>query len=149
MAEQIKALAHRWFEEVWNKGREEAIDEMFGETGIAYGLSDGTGKEPRGPAGFKPFYQSFRSAFPDIHIKVEDTICEGDKVAARCRVTATHTGDGLGIPATGKPIDFSGVAIIRVRDGKIIEAWNHFDFIGMYQQIDAFQLLNETVIPKR
>lgn len=141
-------IAHRWFEEVWNKGREDAIDEMFAEDSIAHGLSDGSGNEPRGPAGFKPFFQSFRTAFPDIQVTVEDTICEGDKIAVRCRVTATHTGDGLGIPATGNPVDFKGVAIIRVHDDKIIEAWNHFDFIDMYQQIGVFQLANETVIPK-
>jgi steroid delta-isomerase-like uncharacterized protein len=148
MAEKNDTIAHRWFEEVWNKGREDAIDEMFAEDSIAHGLSDGTGTEPRGPAGFKPFFQGFRSAFPDIQITVEDTVCEADKIVARCRVRATHTGDGLGIPATGKPVDFKGVAIIRVSDGKIVEAWNHFDFIDMYQQIEAFQLMNETVIAK-
>lgn len=148
MTEKNDTIAHRWFEEVWNKGREDAIDEMYGEGCIAHGLSDGTGKEPHGPAGFKPFFHSFRSAFPDIQITVEDTVCEGDKIVIRCRVRATHTGDGLGIQASGKPVDFNGVAIIRVSDGKIIEAWNHFDFINMYQQIEAFQLVNETVVPK-
>jgi steroid delta-isomerase-like uncharacterized protein len=148
MTERNDTIPHRWFEEVWNNGREEAIDEMFAEEAIAHGLSDGTGNTPRGPAGFKPFYNSFRSSFPDIHITVEDTICEGDKIVARCHIQATHTGDGLGIPATGKPVDFKGVAIVRIADGKIVEAWNHFDFIDMYQQIGAFQLVNETVIPR-
>jgi steroid delta-isomerase-like uncharacterized protein len=135
----LKAFIRRWFEEVWNKGREEAIDEMFAEDGIAHGLADETGATLRGPSGFKPFFQSFRGAFPDIKVIVEDTIVEGDKVAARCRLHATHAGAGLGFAATQKPMDITGIAIVRVRDGKIVEAWNNFDFMGMYQQLGTLQ----------
>lgn len=135
----LKAFIRRWFEEVWNKGREEAIDEMFAEDGIAHGLADETGATLRGPNGFKPFFQSFRGAFPDIKIVVEDTIAEGDKVAARCRLHATHAGDTLGFAATQRPMEITGVAIVRVKDGKIVEAWNHFDFMGMFQQLGKLQ----------
>lgn len=133
--EELKALMRRWFEEVWNKGRAEAIDEMFAEDGVAYGLADETGAPLRGAAGFKPFFQSFRNAFPDIEIVVEDAIAEGDKVAARCTVRATHAGDGLGFAATQRPVEFTGIALVRVRDGKIVEAWNNFDFMGLFQQV--------------
>ena len=135
----LKALMRRWFEEVWNKGRAEAIDEMFAEDGVAHGLSDETGALLRGPAGFKPFFQNFRSAFPDIQIVVEDTIAEGDKVAARCTVRATHAGEGLGFAATQRPMEITGIAMVRVRDGKIVEAWNNFDFMGMFQQLGTLQ----------
>ncbi|HEV7903060.1 MAG TPA: ester cyclase [Pyrinomonadaceae bacterium] len=130
-----KAVIHRWFEEVWNKGREEAIDELFAEDGIAHGLGDVAGAQLRGPGGFKPFFRSFRSAFPNIEVVVEDTIAEGDRVAARCTVRATHAGEGLGFAATQRPMEISGIAIVRVRDGKIVEAWNNFDFMGMFQQL--------------
>lgn len=133
--EELKALMRRWFEEVWNKGRAEAIDEMFAEDGVAYGLADETGAPLRGAAGFKPFFQNFRNAFPDIEIVVEDAIAEGDKVAARCTVRATHAGDGLGFAATQRPVEFTGIALVRVRDGKIVEAWNNFDFMGLFQQV--------------
>jgi steroid delta-isomerase-like uncharacterized protein len=138
MSEQsadLKALIHRWFEEVWNKGREEAIDEMFAEDGVAYGLTDETGEPLRGAAGFKPFFRNFRGAFPDIEIVVEDTIAEGDKVAARCTVRATHAGDQLGYAATQRTMDITGIAIVRVRDGQIVEAWNNFDFLSMSRQL--------------
>jgi predicted ester cyclase len=131
-AEENRALIHRWFEEVWNKGRAEAIDEMFAEEGVANGLADETGAPLRGPTGFKPFF-----AFPDIEVLVEDTVAEGDRVAARCRVRATHSGDGLGVAATNKPIEFMGISIVRIRDGKIVEAWNNFDFMSLFQQINA------------
>ena len=134
-----KALVRRWFEEVWNKGRAEAIDEMFAEDGIAHGLADETGAELRGPSDFKLFFHKFRDAFPDIEVVVEDAIAEDDKVAARCRVRATHAGDSLGFAATQRPMEITGIAIVRVKDGKIVEAWNNFDFMTMFQQLGTLQ----------
>jgi predicted ester cyclase len=72
-------------------------------------------------------------------VTVEDTIAEGDKVAARCTVRATHAGDGLGFAATQRAMEITGIAIVRVKDGKIIEAWNNFDFMGMFQQLGTLQ----------
>jgi predicted ester cyclase len=65
---------------------------------------------------------------------------EGDKIAARCTVRGTHAGDGLGLAATNMPVEFTGICIVRVRDGKIIEAWNNFDFMSMFQQVGALAL---------
>jgi steroid delta-isomerase-like uncharacterized protein len=129
------SVMRRWFEEVWNKGRESAIDEMFAEDGVAHGLVDENGEELRGSAGFKPFFRRFRDAFPDIQVTVEDCICEGDRAAARCLVRATHHGDSLGVAATNNAVEFDGLCIIHVRDGKIVEAWNNFDFARLNQQI--------------
>jgi steroid delta-isomerase-like uncharacterized protein len=140
MSEENKALVRRWFEEVWNKGRAEAIDEMFAEDGVAHGLSDATGEPLRGPAGFRPFFNSFREAFPDIEVVVEDVIAEGDKLAARCSVRARHQGDTLGFRATGRPMEITGMVFIRARDGKIVEAWNNFDFMAMFQQLGAVEM---------
>lgn len=137
MSDEGKALVHRWFEEVWNKGRAEAIDEMFAEDGIAHGLSDEMGAPLRGPEHFKAFHQNFRAALPDIEVIVEDTVAEGDKVAARCTVRATHQGEGLGVAATNKPVEITGMSIVRIKDGKIVEGWNNFDFMKLYQQIGA------------
>lgn len=86
MSEENKALVRRWFEEVWNKGRADAIDEMFAADGIAHGLADDSGSPLRGTDGFRVFHQKFRSAFPDLVVTVEDAIAEGDTVVARCRV---------------------------------------------------------------
>lgn len=139
MSTDNKALMHRWFEEVWNKGRAEAIDEMFAEDGVAHGLVDEQGNELYGPAGFKPFFANFRNAFPDIEVTIEDAIAEGDKVAVRCRVRGTHQGEGINVAATHLPVDFTGMCITRIEDGKIVEAWNNFDFMSMFQQVGAMQ----------
>ncbi len=140
MSEENKALIRRWFEEVWNKGRSEAIDEMFAEEAVAHGLADAGGAELRGPTGFKPFFERFRAAFPDISVVVEETIAEGDLVAARCTVRGKHQSDSLGFAATQQPVEFSGMAFVRVSDGKIVEAWNNFDFMAMFQQLGALRL---------
>lgn len=137
MSENNETLLHRWFEQVWNQGRAEAIDEMFAGDGIAHGLSNQPGNELRGPDQYKPFFESFRNAFPDIQVVIEDTISEGDKIAARCLVRATHQGEGLGLSPSGKPVEFTGMTIVRVKDGKIVEAWNNFDFMTMFQQLGA------------
>jgi steroid delta-isomerase-like uncharacterized protein len=140
MSEENKALVRRWFEEVWNRGRAEAIDEMFAEDAVARGLADASGQPLRGPEGFKPFFRQFRDAFPEIEVVVEDTVAEGDKVAARCSVRARHQGDTLGFAATNRPVEFDGITIVRIRDDKIVEAWNNFDFMAMFQQLGALQL---------
>ena len=64
----------------------------------------------------------------------------GDKVAVRCRVKGTHAGDGLGFPATQKPIEVTGIAIARVENQKIVGAWNNFDFLALYQQMGVLSL---------
>ncbi len=137
MSDENKTLVRRWFEEVWNKGREEAIDEMFGEDGIAHGLAEDSGQPLRGASGFKPFFRKFRAAFPDIEVVVEDMVAEGDKVAARCTVRGKHQSDSLGFAATNQPMEITGMTIVRVRDDKIVEAWNNFDFMSMFQQLGA------------
>lgn len=128
---------HRWFEEIWNNQNESAIDDMFAADGVGHGL----GTEPIvGPENFKTFHRAFVSAYPDLKVHVEDTVVEGDKIATRCRVTGSHRGDGIGVAPTDRPVDFTGMVIVRVKDGKIVEAWNEFDFMKMYTQVGALTL---------
>src|SRR5262245_39611436 len=102
-----------WFEELWNKGKEETIDQFFAADGLAHGLPSVDGSPLRGPDAFKPFFRKFRAAFPDIRIEILRTICEGDMVTAHCRVTGSHQGYQLGLPATGKSVEFWGMCIAR------------------------------------
>ncbi len=137
---EYETLLHQWFEEVWNNKSEDAIDELFAEDGIANGLNDADGNPLRGPENFKTLHRAFLAAYPDLTITVEDTVSEGDKIAARCTVRATHTGDGLGVAPTNQPVEFTGMTIVKIKDGKIVEAWNEFDFMKMYSQVGALTL---------
>jgi steroid delta-isomerase-like uncharacterized protein len=128
-------IVRRWFEQVWNQQDEGAIDQLMSPEALSHDLPTAGGPPTRGPAGFKPFHQRILAAFPDIRIDVVRTITEGEFVAVHCRVSVTHSGDALGIAATGRPAAFSGIAIARVNDGQIVEAWNCFDFLSLYQQL--------------
>jgi predicted ester cyclase len=122
---------------------------MFAEEGVAHGLADASGAELRGPAHFREFHRSFRDAFPDIRVTVEDVIAEGDKVAGRCSARATHRSGALGFAATNREVGFDGMCIARVCDGKIVEAWNTFDFLTMYRQLGAldFKTADDEALP--
>lgn len=130
-----KVLVYRWYEEVWNKKREEAIDEMLSPEVVSYGLTDSPTESVRGTEAFKKYWRSLIEIFPDIHVAVESTIAEEDKVVARCSVRGTHLGHGLGIPPTGRKIHVTGVRIATFQDGKVVEAWNNFDYLGVFKQI--------------
>lgn len=135
MSEENKALLLRWFDQVWNQGKAEAIDEMLAANGMVFGLAEDPNEPVVGPPKFREFHSTFRGAFPDIVVVVEDMVAEGDKVAARCSVRGKHMGDTLGIAATNTPVDFTGIAIVRIDNGMIVEAWNNFDFMRMNTQL--------------
>lgn len=120
------AIFRRWFEEVWNQGREATIDELFAADGVAHGLG-APGEITRGPGAFKPFWAQLRAAFPDINFVVSDTVSEGDSVAGRWSATMTHSGDQLGVPATQKALTVTGMSLLRVQHGRITDAWNNWD----------------------
>jgi steroid delta-isomerase-like uncharacterized protein len=141
MSDPKADLVRRWFEEVWNKGRESAIDEMCAPDGIIHGLTDNPANPLRGPEAFKPFYRNFHAAFPDIRITVLETICEGDKVAALCRAAGTHKGHTLGFAATQKSMAFEGMVLVRVKNNQIAEGWNFWDFMGLYQRLGALPVI--------
>ena len=135
MSETNKALMRRWFEEVWNQGRSEAIDELLADDVVIHGLVDAAGNPVHGAEAFREFHRQFRGAFPNMHITVEDVIAEGDRAVARCDVRGQHSGDHLGFKATNAPVQFGGIAIVRIENGKIAEAWNQFDFMEMNKQL--------------
>src|SRR5580692_6905210 len=100
MVEENVQLMRRWFQEVWNEGKTQTIDDLFAADGVAIGDQE-DGKPLRGPADFVPFAERIRGAFPDIRMVVEDAFGADDKVAVRWSGTMTHRGDHLGIPASG------------------------------------------------
>lgn len=124
MPNRNSTLTYRWFQEVWNNGRKEAIDELLDVNGVIHGIE---GINVPGPEGFKVFYDSFRQQFPKIHVEVEDAVSEDGYETSRCTVTATN--------ANNQTVNFTGMTFIRVKNNKIVESWNNFDFLSMYQQL--------------
>ena len=136
MSEANKNLVRRWFEEVWNQGREETVDELFAANGLGYGLGD-TEATIQGPAGFKPFMRNLRGGLPDLRMKIEDIMAEGDKVTVRLTAEGTHKGGQLGVPPTGRRVRIAGLVVLRIANGQIVEGWNSWDQLGLLRQIGA------------
>lgn len=133
MTQSEAELGRRWFDEVWNKGRREAIAEMLAPEAILY---DGETKSV-GPEGFYPFFDRLRATLADIHITVHDSFGEGDRICVRWSCSGKHSGEGLGIPASGKSINVTGMCVMRIANGKIAGGWQNWDMLGMMHQIQG------------
>jgi len=135
MAQGNSALIRRWFEEVWNKGRMEAIDEMASPDAIGHGQAQHD--TDIGLKEFRKLAAGLRTAFPDFKATIDQVIEQGDKVVARWTTTMTHKGEFLGFAPTGKKATVTGTTILRIIDGKIIEGWDNWDQLGLLVQIGA------------
>jgi predicted ester cyclase len=133
-----QAVIQRMFDEIINKGQLDTVDELFAPDFLDHGpMGDIPGTEA-----FKDMVARWRSAVPDVHCEVGNFIVEGDNVAWVVRTTGTHTGDGLGFPATGKSFETLSANIGRLRDGKAVEHWAEqgmFPFLVQIGMIPAPQ----------
>lgn len=120
MSAENVALVRRFFEEVWNDRRAEAIDELLDEESFC---TADTG-DMRGPAGFRALqYEPMLAAFPDARVTIEAIMSAGDEVAVRWSAEGTHAGEALGMAPTGRPVRLEGMSWIRVRGGKLGLGW--------------------------
>ncbi len=135
MAQENSALIRRWFEEVWNNGRMEVIDEMASPDVIGHGQAQHD--TDIGLHEFRNFAVGLRAAFPDMKVVIDQTLEQGDKVVARWTSTMTHKGEFLGVAPTGKKVTITGTTIQRIVDGRIVEGWDNWDQLGLLVQIGA------------
>jgi steroid delta-isomerase-like uncharacterized protein len=135
-AEQNKAIARRWAEEVWSKGNFSLVDELLAAEYVAH--DPATPEEVRGPEGFRHYVEAFRNALPDMQLTVEDQVAEGEKVVTRWTARGTHRGEFMGIAPSGKRLEMAGVSIDRFSGGRFVESWENYDALGMMEQMGAF-----------
>lgn len=135
MSVQNQALARRMFEDAWNTGRLDTLDELLAPEFV--GHPSGSEEEIRGPAGMKEFIGRMRESFPDLTFTIEDQVAEGDKVVTRWIARGTHDGELMGIDPTGRRAAVGGVTIQRFREGKIVEGWTSWDTLGLLTQLGA------------
>ena len=133
MSEGNKNIVKRLFEEVWNKGNTQMVDELFTPNYAHHDPS--TPDVGRGPESEKKRVAHYRAAFPDLHLTIEDILTEGETVIARWSCKGTHKGDLNGIAPTGKHIHMSGISISRLVNGKVAEGWVNWDALGLMQQL--------------
>ena len=133
--EENKAVIRRYFDEIVNQGKMELYSEFMAENVLGY---DATDPEPK--VGFENVKQVmilFHTAFPDLQCPLYDILAEGDKVVVRWGLRGTHRDLFMGVPASGKKVDVSGIIIYRLENHKIIEYWGRFDTLGLMKQVGA------------
>jgi predicted ester cyclase len=122
-ADENKALVRREQEELWTyAGDLNAAEELFA---------------PEQAEAARQEAADFRRGFPDVVSTIEDLIAEGDRVAARWRARATHRGEYVGVPPTGKEVEFTGISVYRIEGDRIVESWTEEDELGLMRQIGA------------
>lgn len=95
---------------------------------------------PSGLEGAKAVHKKTLIGMPDFRTEIQDLVAEDDKVVARVIMAGTHTGNFYGIPATGKRVEFSGMFIARILDGKIVEHWGEEDALSLLQQLGVHKI---------
>ncbi len=130
--EENKAVVRRFVEEVQGHHKLELVDQLFDPSYNDH--ASGPGIVP-GIEGFKQFFGMMLRAFPDLYATIHDQIAEGDKVVTRKTFKMTHKGDYMGVPPSGKQVEFGVIDIFRVVNGRIVEHWMQADMLGMMQQL--------------
>ncbi len=125
-----KAAAATFFEEIWNKKSESAIDRLVAENAAGNDPKFGVGRES-----FKVQWRKWHAGFSDLHFHVEEIIAEGERVVTRWRLTGTHDGEFLGQQPTGRKVDVDGVSIDTIRDGIVVSGFDAWDALGFRQQL--------------
>ena len=135
MAEGNMELSRRAIEEGFNRGNLSVVDEVSAEGFVNHDPADGG--DYVGRAGAKQQIQTFRAAFPDLELLIDDIFEAGDKVVVRWTAHGTHTGELMGLAPTGARTTTTGITIDRFQDGKIAESWSNWDTLGLMRQLGA------------
>lgn len=131
--DDLKAILTRFVAEVWNGGQLDAVEQFIAPSYIRH--DPGLPMEVRGPDGVRQVVGMYRTAFPDLHLELEDLLVEGDRLALRLTGSGTHRGPLPGVPPTGRPVTVWAMEIHRFERGKIVEQWVLIDNLRLLQQI--------------
>ena len=131
MGAQNKETVRRWIQEVWNTGNPGLIDDLMADDMVDHNPLPGL---PPGREARKQILAMFHAAF-EVKIRLDLLLEDGDYVTDRWSATLTHTGEFMGLPATGKTAQLTGIDISRLADGKIVETWHQEDMAGLMQQL--------------
>lgn len=128
-----RELINRYFEEVWNRGRVDVLDELVAPDYLNH--SPGIPNPRPGPAGLRPIVSAMRAAIPDLHYEVLDMVVSHDRVAVYTRVTGNHRGPLFGLLPKGGRIDVRQMQIEWIRDGRIVQHWRLTDDLSLLKQL--------------
>jgi len=124
-------LADRYVEMI-NTHDPDAVDRFVAEDYVNHNAFVADGREAN-----RQFWTVFFAGLPDVRVTMEDLVVSGDRVVGRFVYRGTHTGDLMGIPATGKPVEMRSIDIWRMQDGMFVEHWDELNLLQVFQQIGA------------
>lgn len=130
--ERQRVLIRRYYNELWNQWRFELTPELLSPDIVFRGS---LGVDVKGRDGFRDYMLTVRTAFPDFHNTIEEVISEGDGAAVRLTYKGTHEGPLFGVPATGKRIEYSGIAIFHFENDLITQGWVLGDTLSLWRQL--------------
>ncbi len=131
--EANKAIVRRYLE-AWGRGDTKTLEQMLHPEAITHVSATNVEQSMT----FEPYAcATWFAGFPDTVLEIEKLVAEGDSVSAYWVITATHTAEFMGMPATGKQVKFGGLEINRVADSKIVEIWRLSDTSGLMAQLEA------------
>jgi len=133
-AESNKALVRRFVEDFQSRHNLAAVDENMAPDFIDHNAPPGL---PADRQGVKLQFSMLFEAFPDLHAIIHDQVADEDKVVTRKTLRGTQRGEFMGIPPSGKTVEFSVIDILQIKDGKITDHWNVVDLVGLLQQLGA------------
>jgi len=115
-----------------HEGNLDVIDDLVDEDVVTHGFfaMDATDRE-----GYKEFFANFGAAFGDQEFVIEDLVAEGDLLVVHFGISAVHRGEILGIEATGRELSWTGTAIDRYEDDRVVEAWLYPDYLSILDQL--------------
>jgi steroid delta-isomerase-like uncharacterized protein len=134
-SEANKAVVRRFYEEAFSQGNLDVLDQIGASDYVNHDPSGPPGGWPGGTEGMRMVVGTYRTAFPDVQMTIDDQVAEGDKVVTRWTARGTNSGSLMGMPPTGRPIHITGISIERIAGGKIAETWVNFDGMGMMMQL--------------
>jgi len=129
MASDPESILRGLYNEVINGGNFDVLGDFLAPDYVEHP------EEVRGLEAFEKRMRIFRSAFPDLHVSLDEVLVVGDRASTRTTITGTHTGDLMGIPATGRGINVLAIDLVHFQNGKAVERWGGLDMFGMMQQL--------------
>jgi predicted ester cyclase len=131
MNAENESVVRRFFEELWNAGDLAVVDDIVAPHHVHH-----IGDDVRhGPEGVRQMASHLREAFPDLHFVLEDVLSDADRVAVRWTATGTQTGPFLDLEPTGRQARWTGMDMVRLHDGQLVELWANPDGAALWEQL--------------
>ncbi len=133
--EDSASLIRRFYDEIFNQGRLDVADDLVSPGFVDHIPWPMPGRATQGPGAVTWFASMYRTAFPDLHVEIDDLIVVDDRIITRVTWCGTQQGQLMGAQPTGKRVRVSGIDIVRVSGGQLVEHWGQIDVLGMLSQL--------------